>query len=386
MIQDWEVMAKAHRLLSLLMVCSLAQVAVPPVIRADMTGSGHSATAVTAKDHEPSPVASSIPPGAAPKAACAAPSWDFGTEANTNRVEHAFELTNEGSAPLQIQRVFAGCGCAAVRTGADNVEPGGKTQVTVTFNLAGRTGEQRKSVYVHTNDPEKPILHLEVKGQAIGSLGTNGVSDLVNVGVWNGKARVMPERVDLGRVRADAVSEGEILLRGNSSNDVVAVEGVKTGLSNLTARVEESNGTSRVVLRLLSSSELGPGSATVSIRTSHPVLKTVIVPVKWKAEGDIYATPEDITVTAGYMMTNTAVRHVAIRSRKGTPFRLDAVSSDQAGVLIHPTPLPGGKGFLLQINGLLPDTNAAVREITVRGGDGFRLSIPIRTVVFKEKI
>ncbi len=124
------------------------------------------------------PVDVPISPAATPKAVCADPVWDFGRVSNTSRVEHVFELANTGLAPLQIQRVAAGCGCTAAQTGADHIEPGGKTQVTVRFNPAGRTGMQRKGVYVHTNDPEMPVLHLELMGEAFGTSGTNSVAGL----------------------------------------------------------------------------------------------------------------------------------------------------------------------------------------------------------------
>ena len=119
-------------------------------------------------------------PAATPKAVCAVPVWDFGRVSNTSRVEHVFELANAGLAPLQIQRVATGCGCTAAQTGADHIEPGGKTQVTVRFNPAGRTGMQRKGVYVHTNDPEMPVLHLELIGEAFGTSGTNNIAGLAS--------------------------------------------------------------------------------------------------------------------------------------------------------------------------------------------------------------
>lgn len=343
----------------------------------------------------------------APRAVCEAPSWDFGRASNTNTVEHVFELANEGGAELQIQKVYAGCGCTAAQTGADHVGPGGKTQVSVRLNLAGRTGSQRKSVYVHTNDPLQPVLRLELSGEALGTAGGGGALDAMAVGVWDGKARVRPERVDFGRVKADAISEAEITLRGTSLSDIVKVEEIETGTTNLVAKEEPGKaGECRVVLRLLPGFDIGPDTATVVIRTSHPVLKTVAVPVTWKAEGDLYAMPEEITVVGVLAPPNAAApselvperlrdsapqlqatcdkvgvtRFAAVRSRSGKAVHLADIVCADANVKIEASPMPDGKGALLRVSGIVGTVNGSNRSITVRSADGVRLRVPIRVV------
>jgi len=330
---------------------------------------------VRAQQTKPSP-----PPVPTPRAACAKPFWDFGRVSNTNAVEHVFELANEGSTELQIQKVYAGCGCTATRVGSDRVDPGGKTQVTVRFDLTGRTGSQRKSIYVNTNDPVMPVLRFELAGEALGTTGANGAADMVTMDPWEGKARARPDRVDFGRVKSDAVTEGEIILRGASSNDAVKVAGIETGTANLAVRAEETGGVCRVVLRLSPGNDLGAGAASVVIHTSHPVLKTVTVPVTWKAEGDLNAIPEEITVAAKPGATNTAVRYVAIRSMSGKPVRLADVSCDGPGVKAEVSPLPGGKGVLVKVSCVVA-AGMVDRIVTAWSEDGVRLRIRIRVVV-----
>ena len=324
-----------------------------------------------------SDAANSIP---VPQLVCTNEFWDFGRQPNTNCVEHVFELANEGTAELKITRVHTTCGCTAARTGTDRVAPGGKTAVTVQFNLAGRTGAQHKSIYIDSNDPQNPIVRLEVTGEAVGTAGNHGAGT-VTVNAWDGRARVQPGRVDFGRVKAGAITEGEILLRGTSSNDVVTVVDIVTGNTGLTTRVERGAGECRVVLRLAPGVDLGPGAATVAIRTSHPDLKTVNVPVTWLAEGDLYAIPEEVTVVAVSGLTHAATRYVAIRSRSGKSFRLAAVDVGPHGGMVELSALSGGTGVLLKLSGLTAVTNGISRSIAVRVDDGFGLTIPIKTVV-----
>lgn len=326
----------------------------------------------------------SAPPAMAPpKVACAAPSWDFGRAANSSTVEHVFELANEGGAELQIQKVSTGCGCTAARAGADRVGSGGKTQVSVSLSLAGRTGRQRKSIYVHTNDPERPILMLEMSGEALGGTGGQAASDPAVA--RDGRPHVTPERIDFGRVKADAASEAEIVLMGASSNDAVKVEGIETGTASLVAKVESGKaGECRVALRLSPGAELGAWSSTVTIRTAHPVLRDVTVPVAWKAEGDLQAIPEEVVVIARPGATNAVVRYVAVRSRTGKPVAPSGVSCDDPNVKAEASPLPGGKGILVKASGILAPVNRASPSIVVRTADGVRLTVPIVAVAFPD--
>lgn len=309
-----------------------------------------------------------------PSVKCVSPSWDFGRLANTQSVEHVFELLNEGSAPLRILQIRSGCGCTTVKTGSDQVEPRGTTQVTVTFNLAGRSGEQRKVVYVHTNDPENPILQLEMKGEALGTTGSNAGGEWPHVGVVDGTAQVFPKILSLGRVKMEATSKTMITLSGRSSNDVVTAKTVDTGTLDLTARFETSNGVCRVLLCLRPSKTLGPGSALVSIQTTHPILKTVTVPVTWQTEGDLYPIPETITLVARSNETDTVTRYVTIRSHSGAPINIGEITCDNPTVTTEIEQLAGGKGVQAQVSGI---TSTSGHSLTICTKDGVSLKVPI---------
>ena len=167
-------------------------------------------------------------------------------------------------------------------------------------------------------------------------------------------------------------------MRGTSSNDIVKVEGIETGTTNLTALVEGGNGECRVLLRLMPGMDIGPNSATVTIRTSHPVLNTVSVPVTWKTEGDLYAIPEEITVVVKPGATNEAIRYVAIRSRSGKHFSIDAVDAGLPGNVVETSDMPGGKGFLLKVSSVLGNQGTN-RPVVLRFDHGIRLTVPIKT-------
>lgn len=75
-----------------------------------------------------------------------------------------FPFRNEGKNDLKILKVKSSCGCTAVAPEKNILKKGEKSSIKVTFNTAGRQGNQQKSVTVITNDPEHSIVGLTLKG------------------------------------------------------------------------------------------------------------------------------------------------------------------------------------------------------------------------------
>lgn len=143
------------RLLSVLLPALLplfatAQVAPPPV-------------------PESAPAAES-PPALAPKIVCPETVFDFGEKENSQVVEHHYVVRNEGTLSLEIRGVRASCGCTAVKPTDSVVPPGGDTTIQARFDLRGRSGMQVKTITVESNDPERPVVHLQIRGTAVQGL------------------------------------------------------------------------------------------------------------------------------------------------------------------------------------------------------------------------
>ena len=104
---------------------------------------------------------------AQPRLVCSDPNFDFGRVIGSNDVSHAFKIANEGDAPLKITRIHVGCGCTDAKMGTDTIAAHSSTELTILFKTAGRVGPQRKSIYVHSNDPQSPILRFEMSGDIV---------------------------------------------------------------------------------------------------------------------------------------------------------------------------------------------------------------------------
>lgn len=85
---------------------------------------------------------------------------------NDGMVTTTFEFTNEGDAPLIINKVSASCGCTTPDWTREPIPAQGKGFVKVTYNPKGRPGPFAKSITVRSNSSEHPVI-LKVKGKVI---------------------------------------------------------------------------------------------------------------------------------------------------------------------------------------------------------------------------
>jgi len=95
---------------------------------------------------------------------CEEPVFDYGTVSASDTVVHSFALNNVGSNTVKILKVRKTCGCVATVTSKKDVEPGGTAEIQVSVSMRGRSGDQIKVVYVHTDSKETPLLKLVAKG------------------------------------------------------------------------------------------------------------------------------------------------------------------------------------------------------------------------------
>ena len=77
---------------------------------------------------------------------------DFGDIVQGDKVEEIFKFANTGTEPLIITNVQVTCGCTVPKGWPrDPIMPGGKAELTIAFNSAGKMGKQNKVVTVVSN-------------------------------------------------------------------------------------------------------------------------------------------------------------------------------------------------------------------------------------------
>lgn len=92
--------------------------------------------------------------------------FGFGTIPNTGPVSQTFQVHNTGDGPLEISGVSTSCGCTTAEISSQELAPGERTDLTVTYDpLAhdGATGEFMRIVYVRSDDPDTPEATLTIR-------------------------------------------------------------------------------------------------------------------------------------------------------------------------------------------------------------------------------
>jgi hypothetical protein len=74
-----------------------------------------------------------------------------------------FKYQNTGNNPVRFKSVRTSCGCTVAQTQKEEVAPGGKGEITATFNIGDRTGTQVKTVTVETDDSANATTVLTLK-------------------------------------------------------------------------------------------------------------------------------------------------------------------------------------------------------------------------------
>lgn len=94
--------------------------------------------------------------------------WNFGTVTNAAELTHAFTLRNSGDADLEITGTKSGCdNCLRVRLETPRVTPGGTATLHCRLDLRGLDGPVSRTVTLESNDPERPVVLLELTGAAV---------------------------------------------------------------------------------------------------------------------------------------------------------------------------------------------------------------------------
>lgn len=92
---------------------------------------------------------------------------NFGTvPEDGKKVSHTFEFTNTGSHPLLITRITTTCKCVNYSFSKKPIPPGGKGEITITYNPKKQEGVFYKVVQVFTNTVEERHM-LTMRGEVI---------------------------------------------------------------------------------------------------------------------------------------------------------------------------------------------------------------------------
>jgi hypothetical protein len=96
----------------------------------------------------------------APKIEFESVTFSAGKIIQGEKMNHSFKFTNKGGSELIITGAKPSCGCTASAPENTEIAPGQSSQINISFDSNGRTGNQTKNVTVSCNDPLTPSIVL----------------------------------------------------------------------------------------------------------------------------------------------------------------------------------------------------------------------------------
>ena len=201
---------------------------------------------------------------AAPELAVDQPVHDFGTVVQGKKVDHIFKFRNRGDATLNVARVRTSCGCTAANVTSKALPPGGKSELKVTFDSGGFGGNISKLIYIETNDPQKPVTTLTLKGN---------VAEEISV---------TPRQLNFGSVKTNASKE-IIVTVTNQGGKALKLTGVTSPLPQVKIKTGKSNlkpgETTTLSVTVTPRAEDRYLSGYLTIATDNAARKEIVIPL-----------------------------------------------------------------------------------------------------------
>lgn len=98
---------------------------------------------------------------------------DFGTIKEGDVINHTFQFTNTGDAPLVISNATASCGCTVPSWPKAPIAPGETGKIEVKFDSSGKPNQQTKNITITANT-NPAVTTLKIKGMVTPKNKANG--------------------------------------------------------------------------------------------------------------------------------------------------------------------------------------------------------------------
>lgn len=93
--------------------------------------------------------------------------WDFGKVNEGEVLKHNFTIKNDTGRTLNITNVRTSCGCTTSQVKKKTLLPQESTDLEVSVNSKGYSGEVTRSIYVETDNIDNPLIKYIIKVQVI---------------------------------------------------------------------------------------------------------------------------------------------------------------------------------------------------------------------------
>jgi hypothetical protein len=258
--------------------------------------------------------------------------FEFGSVSEGAVVEHDFEIRNEGSADLQIERIAPSCGCTAATVTAPLVGPGKSEKIRVKFDTAGFSGNKFKQIHVFTSDKDHSDIVFTLRGTIISEI------------------KVEPTVLDFGDV-AKSSSVGarrkEFTVSLEQDSDLRIARASSSSQSVQVTEVSRRNRSVSYQVDLLPTMRRGDLRERVVVRFVGDKKPALNIPVVARVVGDVTLSPAVVSfgVISG---EQAAEKRIQWRTTALNPIRITKVRSSHSAISAELVEIqPGRQGVLV---------------------------------------
>jgi hypothetical protein len=298
----------------------------------------------------------------APKIACDEPLFDFGSVESVQTVEHTFIIKNAGTAPLEIINARPSCGCTVANVSEKIVAPGGQSEVAAKLSLAGRHGQQYKTITIESNDPNNRQMMLTLKGD---------VSSAVDV---------QPDRIMFGQVKPGGVMTQEVQIVATGTNTVKVLKAESTSPVFVPEIIPvEENKSYRLVVRTQQTLQPGQIAGFINVETDNASRRTFNVQVVATIMGEIIVAPAEVLLTQ--QSAQPVTRYIILRPGTLQSFEISAVEPPVADMKVQVLPF-AGNGYRIQVDNIAATPELQGQALTIRTSAELmkEIKVPFRVI------
>jgi len=251
--------------------------------------------------------------------------YDFGRIKAGELVKYSFVFTNNGDQPLELSNVQPSCGCTTAGDWSHKVMPGETGKVPIQFNSANFNGSVFKTVSVSSNDKQKPVIVLQLKGT-----------------IWKAIELIPPYTVL--NVLPDATNASASIRIINNTDDPLTLSAPECSNNSFAATLSTIKPGKEFQLTLASVSSLAAGNAQgkISMKTSSTNTPTLDVPFWVNVQPALSIMPSQIMLPRA-PLTAKAPTTVTIQNNTANAVSLSDPAVNVPGVDVEIKEVQPGK-------------------------------------------
>lgn len=261
---------------------------------------------------------------------------DVGVVDKGEKIRHTFEIRNEGSAALRLERVKPTCGCTVTEYD-EVIAPGEVGSIQAVVDTTEFRGPIAKSVTVYTNDPGNPRINLVVKANIKAQIEIS--PGYVRFVVVQGEEFKSSEQTIWSPDLADLQ-----ILEVKSPYEYVGVEHrlLESGDSDY----RDDANRWRIDISLSQDAPVGQMADFVKVVTNHPRQKLVKIPVSGFVRPVLAVTPQ-VADFGRRELTEPQTATLEVKNLGSEAIELGAASTDLPGLEAEIESVEAGRLFNL---------------------------------------